>query len=406
MSLGFPSSRFTALRRALAVDALAYAQTHRHLAGQVTRLAPYLTHGLISTAEVFDCWRLRRGLTLRDPLCQELAWREYFQHVWRHRAEDILGDMQPRPTSHRLPQHLPADIRRAATGIPVIDLSVRELYNTGYLHHHQRLWLASYCVHVRKLAWRSAADWMYGHLLDGDLASNHLSWQGVSGGLNNKPYVFNNDSVRRFAPALDSPGSLLDRSYADMEQLAMNRDSAADACIQGSAVREPELLARPPSLHSSPGLASAVRARKVALIHPWMLERRPQADLVVGVIHLPFHARFPWSAKRWNFVLTRMNALCDAFFVGDLEQAHLWLNGVDIAASEATLNPGYRKALQHARVQLADPPRALPEPGTQCASYHAWLKALMRLAPELFDRSLADQLVRLRHAENARACSP
>ena len=126
----------------------------------------------------------------------------------------------------------------------------------------------------------------------------------------------------------------------------------------------------------------------------------------LGVIHLPFHARFPWSAKRWNFVLTRMNALCDAFFVGDLEQAHLWLNGVDIAASEATLNPGYRKALQHARVQLADPPRALPEPGTQCASYHAWLKALMRLAPELFDRSLEDQLVRLRHAENARVCSP
>jgi deoxyribodipyrimidine photo-lyase len=60
------------------------------------------------------------------------------------------------------------------------------LYATGYLHNHARLWLASYLVHLRKVHWRVGADWMYSHLLDGDMASNYLSWQWVSSTGSNK----------------------------------------------------------------------------------------------------------------------------------------------------------------------------------------------------------------------------
>jgi hypothetical protein len=42
---------------------------------------------------------------------------------------------------------------------------VRQLYATGYLHNHARMWLASYAVHLRKVHWRAGADWMFGHLL-------------------------------------------------------------------------------------------------------------------------------------------------------------------------------------------------------------------------------------------------
>jgi deoxyribodipyrimidine photolyase len=78
-------------------------------------------------------------------------------------------------------RELPADIREATTGVPVVDMAVRTLYATGMLHNHARMWLASYVVHVRKVHWRCGADWLYGHLLDGDLASNHLGWQWVAG---------------------------------------------------------------------------------------------------------------------------------------------------------------------------------------------------------------------------------
>lgn len=396
MLSSFPPVRFAALRRALCADAARYARSRSHVDGAVTRLSPYLTHGLITTGEILDCWRLRFGLTLRDRLCQELAWREFFQHVWRHRAAGILDDLQP--TVHAIDRSTPlaADIRHAATGIPLVDRCVRELYATGYLHHQQRLWLASYCLHVRKQSWRSAADWMYGHLLDGDLASNHLSWQWVAGQFGNKPHLLTNENIRRYAPELDSPGAPFDRSYAAMEQLVASSAMPPAPAILHRPTREPPLLARPPGLLATPNLAQLARGRKLALIHPWMLERRPQADLRVGIIHLPFHASFPWSAARWHFVLARMHMLCDVFFIGDLAQSHQWLDQVDIAASEDTLNFGYADALRHERIQLADAPRALPEPGAQCASFGAWMKTLLRNAPELFDRSLADQLAGLR----------
>jgi deoxyribodipyrimidine photo-lyase len=83
------------------------------------------------------------------------------------------------------------------------------------------MWLASYVVHVRKVDWRIAADWLYGHLLDGDLASNHLSWQWVAGTGSSKPYLFNADNVARYAPApWHSSGSVIDQSYEALDRLA------------------------------------------------------------------------------------------------------------------------------------------------------------------------------------------
>ena len=79
------------------------------------------------------------------------------------------------------------------------DAWVAELKHTGYLHNHARMWLASYVVHLRKVHWRAGADWLYAHLLDGDLASNHLSWQWVAGTGSHKPYLFNAENVARIA---------------------------------------------------------------------------------------------------------------------------------------------------------------------------------------------------------------
>lgn len=394
----FPPFRLTALRRVLSIDPVAYATTRNRVDGRVTRLSPYITHGLVTPAEVFACWRKRFGLTLRDSLCQQLAWREFFHHVWRHRGDTILDDVHPGLPGVRYEHALPADIRMAATGIPVIDRSVRELYATGYLHNHQRLWLASYVVHVRRVHWRTGADWLYGHLLDGDLAANHLSWQWVAGTFSSKPYLFNNDNVLTFAPHLDSVGSMIDRSYPELDALARRETPPPTPALLGFPQREPALLVHPPDVATDVDLAVQARGRKVALLHPWSLGSRPRADLVVGVIHLPFHARFPWSARRWDFMLARMRALCDHLFVGDLAQSHRWLALADIVASEDTLNMEYAAALRNEHIQLDAAPCALPEPGAPCASFSGWLRVLSRQAPALFDQTLDTQVARLRHA--------
>jgi deoxyribodipyrimidine photo-lyase len=90
-------------------------------------------------------------------------------------GEGILHSLHPgpRPDAGCDPLLPPPDIRQVrSTGVPVIDEAVCTLYATGTLHHHARLWLANYVVHLRRVHWRAGADWLVVYLLDGDLASN------------------------------------------------------------------------------------------------------------------------------------------------------------------------------------------------------------------------------------------
>lgn len=345
--------------RLSAVDPAAYAGSRNHVAGAVTGLSPWITHGCIPAPELIE----RFGLTGQDMLAFQFGWRAFFQHVWDHLGDGILADIRPGLPGIPYADTLPADIREGRTGIPVVDRAVATLYATGTLHNHARLWLASYVVHVRKVHWRPTADWLYAHLLDGDLASNHLSWQWVAATFSSKPYLFNADNVARFAPAdWHSPGTPLDASYATLEALARSPQAVAPVKQTEEGHAEPPRLAAPPAhLLGAADFVLPPAGTDATLVHPWAL--RAGEGPRIGVIHLPFHRRFPWSEARWAFVLPRLRAVTDRIFVGDLRQ----LDGRFRA--EATLNPGYREALAHLGAELTPPPRWLPDPATLCPSF-------------------------------------
>ncbi|MCA1926706.1 MAG: hypothetical protein LDL16_10565 [Thiobacillus sp.] len=135
----FPPTRLAALRRLLGVDVAAYARTRNHLNGAVTGLSPYFTHGWLTEAEAFAAWRARFGVTLAHKLGMELAWRCFFAHVRGWAGDTIFSDLRPALRQDYAPD-LPHDIVEGRTGVPVIDASVRQLYESGYLHNHARLW--------------------------------------------------------------------------------------------------------------------------------------------------------------------------------------------------------------------------------------------------------------------------
>jgi deoxyribodipyrimidine photo-lyase len=250
----------------------------------------------------------------------------------------------------------------------VIDRAVHELYSTGYLHNHARMWLASYVVHLRKVSWRTGADWMFAHLLDGDLASNHLSWQWVAATFSSKPYVFNAENVARYAPAdWHCAGSALDTSYEQLDQIARS-DQTITISPSLLGMAEPELLSKPPA---QPAVKIA-RADRVRLVHPWMLTEQPFEGLRIGVIHLPFHTQFPWSTLRWSFVVKRLEAITDTVFVGDLNELKDMLSEMPYVESVATLNPGYDDLLPQLCTQLADAPRQFANPAKTCRSFSAF----------------------------------
>jgi len=393
-----------------ALDPDAYARGRNHLDGPVSGLSPYLTHGLLSLPEVIAALCERYPLAVQHKFVYELGWREYFRHVWKHRGEAILESLHGGPLPDAAyASELPADVRDGRTGVPVIDAAVRTLYTSGTLHNHARMWLASYVVHLRKIHWRAGADWLYAHLLDGDLASNHLSWQWVAGTASHKPYLFNADNVARYAPPLwHSPGSPVDASYEALERIARDPGAVAvpppavvSAVPAGSptaargrraAVRrtEPALLHEaPPWLGAGLPDAAAVAGREVWLVHPWSLGPLPAdlpADtLVIGLFVADLHRAWPWRAARWEFVGSRMAELAPVRWWGDAAAI-----GRALAAARrvrAVDDPHLAPWLVW-WAECREAPRLFPRVDRRCDSFSQWWTRVTRglhRAQELLD---------------------
>jgi deoxyribodipyrimidine photo-lyase len=178
------------------VDGVRYGQTRNYLNGHVTHLSPYLRHGCITIKEAVTHVNEQFGIS-GQKLLNEFAWREYWRTVWYYYGNAILLDMQPPKVTLSF-NSLPDDIKQASTGLPCMDSFITTLNTEGYLHNHARMWLASYVVHWRKTDWLNGANWMHDLLLDGDYASNHLSWQWVASTFSHKPYFFNQENLAKY----------------------------------------------------------------------------------------------------------------------------------------------------------------------------------------------------------------
>ncbi len=391
-------TRSAARARLAAVRPAAYARTRNALNGAVTGLSPYLTHGLLTLPEVLAEVTSRQPLDVQHKLVYELGWRAFFRHVWQHRGDGIFQSLHegPLPDS-AYARALPEDIRQGRTGVPVIDRAVATLYATGTLHNHARMWLASYVVHLRKVHWRAGADWLYAHLLDGDLASNHLSWQWVAGTGSSKPYLFNAGNVARFAPPdWHSSGTVVDTDYAALDDWARTASAIATPARgldrvpvrspesagedEGHAGSEPILLDRPSACDERmrPD-AAAVAGRDVWLIHPWSLGDPPSdlpADvLLIGVHEREFHQRWPWSERRWQFVDTRMAELTSVRWWGEaetLQRALVEARSVQ-GWADPHLSPGMRSV-----GAWRPAPELFPAVDRRCDSFSQWWKRAVR----------------------------
>jgi len=401
-SLGIPKRLHTfeathqaAQEKLDAVHPAGYTRTRNALDGAVTGMSPYFTHGLLSLPDAARAIHARHSLGFDDKLVFEFGWREFFHHVWGHQQDPdaILQDMHGAPPWHgHYADTLPSDIRGGCTGVPAVDNAVRILYATGYLHNHARMYLASYVVHVRKVHWRAGADWLYGHLLDGDLPSNHLSWQWVAGTFSSKPYLFNAENVLKYAPlsarpAWDCSGTAIDHSYEALDVMARNKRDVGREPGVHEKVPEPALLShfypsnRPAAQSISAQAAiTNIAAKKLELVHPWSLALPSGGDtLRIGIIHEPAHTAWPWSERRWQFVLQAMAQVTDGIWIGDINE--LDMSAASSIAAQATLFPGYREALSKMAAPgfvLQPAPRLLPDPVMACKSFSKFYERAQR----------------------------
>ena len=200
------------------IDPVNYARTRNYIDGQVTRLSPYISRGVISTRMVMEkVLQAGYGYAEVEKFLQELAWRDYWQLVWRNLGDRIDTDIRTEAVDFSN-NMIPRALVEAYTGIEAVDNGVTELYQTGYMHNHLRMYTASIACNIAGSHWREPARWMYYHLLDGDWASNALSWQWVAGTNSPKRYFANQENINRYTHTRQQ-GTFLDVPYDHFEKL-------------------------------------------------------------------------------------------------------------------------------------------------------------------------------------------
>ncbi len=167
-----------------------------------SRLAPYLRHGCLSLAEAKRDAVEKIGADAATKWIQELAWRQFWQLQYARYGSRIFSPMEEPKVplgAGDVDTPIPDDILHAETGLNCMDISLRSLYDTGYMFNHARMWFAAWFVHFRKKPWQAGAKLFYRFLLCGDPASNTLSWQWVASTFSHKPYFFNRGNVEKYS---------------------------------------------------------------------------------------------------------------------------------------------------------------------------------------------------------------
>ena len=195
--------------------------------GNVSALSPWIRHRLVTVEEVLRAILARHSVSGAEEFVQEVFWRTYFkgwleQHpsVWtayQHGLMQALGE------NHWFAEQ--KDAVKGRTGIDCFDHWARELVETGYLHNHARMWFASIWIFTLRLPWELGADFFLRHLIDGDPASNTLSWRWV-GGLHTKgkTYLARASNIAKYTDGRFNPqGQLSSTADPLIEQMAHPR---------------------------------------------------------------------------------------------------------------------------------------------------------------------------------------
>ena len=204
------------LERIDQIDPVKYGKTRNFHDGAITYLSPFISRGVISTQFVMEKILAKGYKPYQiEKFLQELAWRDYWQQIWISKGKDINTDLkrlQPKVENHQIAEA----IVKANTGVEVMDIEIEQLYQKGYMHNHMRMYVAAVACNMAKNHWKTPAQWMYYHLLDGDWASNALSWQWVAGANSNKKYVANQQNINKYFDS-QQRHTFLDVNYAVFE---------------------------------------------------------------------------------------------------------------------------------------------------------------------------------------------
>lgn len=291
-SIAFPTDYNSIIERVNQINPVQYGKSRNFIDGAVTYLSPYISRGVISVKQVQDSV-LEKGhhAATIEKFFQELAWREYFQRVWQAKRESLFEDIKQAQAdvTHR---QMTKAIVDAKIGITAIDNKILEFYETGYMHNHVRMYVASIACNISKAHWSAPAQWMYYHLLDGDLASNSCSWQWVAGTFSAKKYYCNQENINRYTHTnqihtfLDRPVESL--SNASVPEALISTDNLNLNTNLPNVPKSSIDVSKPTLIYNSYNLDPCWRknedVNRVLLLEPSHFQKFPVSEKVLEFI--------------------------------------------------------------------------------------------------------------------------
>ena len=165
-------------------------------------LSPYIRYRAISEEYILKQVLEMHGLHKAEKYIQEIFWRTYWKGWLEHRPEvyyDYINEKNKLYDQFKNKKYYLNAIN-ANTNLSFFNNWVNDLKINGYLHNHIRMWFSSIWIFTLKLPWQLGADFFMQNLLDGDTASNLLSWRWCAGiQTKGKNYIARKDNIEKYS---------------------------------------------------------------------------------------------------------------------------------------------------------------------------------------------------------------
>jgi deoxyribodipyrimidine photo-lyase len=160
---------------------------------KTTKLSAYIKFGCLSIREIYY------SLPTNHGIIRELFWKDFYANI-SYFFPHIYGNTFIKKYSNIIWDNNEEYFNKwkeGKTGFPIIDASMRQLNNTGWMHNRCRMLVSCFLVKNLYIDWRLGEKYFATKLVDYDPSSNNGGWQwSASTGTDSQPYF------RIFSPTI------------------------------------------------------------------------------------------------------------------------------------------------------------------------------------------------------------
>lgn len=167
-----------------------YSRTKNNIFYNTSLLSAYIKFGCLSIREIYKAFHSNSNFI------RQLHWRDFYAQIIYFYPHVINNSLKP--NYDKIKWHNNKRLFHAwcsgNTGFPIVDASMRQLNNCGWMHNRGRMITSSFLTKILLIDWRHGEQYFATKLVDYDPANNNGGWQWSAGtGADSQPYfrIFN-----------------------------------------------------------------------------------------------------------------------------------------------------------------------------------------------------------------------